>query len=68
MKIRVSSQGNIQFEEIYNPIELVADDETLVVCQRDGGFEIRRPRHPGGGGQPTLPPTDMNRPMDTFAG
>lgn len=42
MKIRVSEDGNICLEEVYNPIELVAEDEVIVISQRDGRFEILR--------------------------
>ena len=42
MKIRVNEEGNICLEEIYNPIELRSDNEVIVVCQRDGRFEVYR--------------------------
>jgi hypothetical protein len=44
MEIRVNEHNDIQLGEIYNPIELVAEKETLFIQERDGLFEIvRRP-------------------------
>jgi len=40
VKISTSSEGNISLTEIYNPVELVASDEVLYACERDGVFEV----------------------------
>ena len=33
-------KGNIVLTEVYNPIYLETDTESLTVCMRDGGFEV----------------------------
>jgi len=40
MKISVNANGCITLYEIYNEIELVSKDEVLVICERDGHFDI----------------------------
>lgn len=41
MQIDVNEHRQIRLKEVFEPIELVSTDgEILIVCMRDGGFEI----------------------------
>ena len=41
MQIDVNEDGLIRLKEVFNPVEFVSPDgEVLIVCMRDGGFEI----------------------------
>jgi len=46
MEIYVSKDGNICLSEIYSPIELKAEKETISIYERDGVFEVVRRRTP----------------------
>ena len=46
MKISVNANGCITLYEIYNEIELVSKDEVLLICERDGHFDILRQEKP----------------------
>lgn len=41
MEIDVNEHRQIRLREVFEPIELISTSgETLIVCMRDGGFEI----------------------------
>ena len=41
MKLTVNERGTIEIEEVFNPIKLISQEkEELIICMRDGGFEI----------------------------
>lgn len=41
MKLTVSDSGDIQLEEVYNPILLIAQSkDRFAICMRDDGFEF----------------------------
>jgi hypothetical protein len=41
MKINVVENGVIQIEDIFNPIKLKTNNETVIICARDNGFEMK---------------------------
>lgn len=42
MKVTVNEEGDICLEEVFNGIELKSTDgESISICMRDGGFEMR---------------------------
>lgn len=42
MKTSISQNGLIELTEVYNPIELITNDnESMVICMRDSGFEFK---------------------------
>lgn len=41
MEIDISQNGLIELTKVYNPIELITNDnETMKICMRDSGFEF----------------------------
>lgn len=40
MKINVNEQGDLQLQEIFNPVALKVESGTLSIAERDSGIEI----------------------------
>jgi len=40
MEVTIGEHSNIRISEIFNAIQLVSQEETIFVCERDGHFEL----------------------------